>query len=641
MMTYLAYMMSSMARVASGVFILFSLPISGQGWLPVAPLPDGFVSNHSFGFALDGKGYLVVGESTDGYSAAFYEYDPTADAWMGLMDFPGPARGYAIGDTWDGKAWMGFGASNDGYLNDLWVFDPDSMTWTEKASCPCEPRTHPAFVAEGGKILMGLGGSVDGDLGDWWEYDIATDSWSQKPDFPSIGRHHPYQFGIDGMVYVGFGHRGGQIFNDWYGYDPMTEEWTELSDLPAEGRVAGTQLAMGGMGFALSGDGEDHSSMETGEMWKYDPGQDGWELWPVHPGMSRWAPASFVLENEIYLINGMSMDPGSFDFMTTNWKLPAVPELADDVAVVAYLGETEVCSGEGIPITLRFMNLGADTLMAGNAQALTFQMEVDGEVVLSSDWSGILPTYSSVEFTLGEYVFSESSEVLLRVLSEDGDLTNNAMVVQVDVTVEATSLWAVELLTDNWGDEVGWELRDSDGEVVESAAPGSYANETLYTFELSLPATDCYSFTLIDTYGDGMNGSMWGGSDGYCLIQSLDVDGEPAGEILSYDGSFGYDVYTVSADVTTLVSAVERHEQVQWGAYPNPLGDVLHLTGLPVGSRWEVLDAQGRKVDAGIVSEGERVWSVDVSHWPPGVLMLLVDIHPTTPTAPMTLRLVR
>ena len=136
------------------------------------------------------------------------------------------------------------------------------------------------------------------------------------------------------------------------------------------------------------------------------------------------------------------------------------------------------------------MNLGAHTLMAGNAQALTIQMEVHGEVVLSSDWSGILPTYSSVEFTLGEYVFSESSEVLLRVLSEDGDLTNNAMVVQVDVTVEATSLWAVELLTDNWGDEVGWELRDSDGEVVESAAPGSYANETLYTFELSLPATE-------------------------------------------------------------------------------------------------------------------------------------------------------
>ena len=54
----------------------------------MAPLPDGFVSNHSYGFALDGKGYIVAGESTDGYTDKMYEYDPVADAWTALHRFP-------------------------------------------------------------------------------------------------------------------------------------------------------------------------------------------------------------------------------------------------------------------------------------------------------------------------------------------------------------------------------------------------------------------------------------------------------------------------------------------------------------------------------------------------------------------------
>ena len=68
--------------------LLWCAPIFSQGWTEVAPLPDGFVSNHSYGFALDGKGFIVAGESTDGYTDKMYEYDPTADAWTALPISP-------------------------------------------------------------------------------------------------------------------------------------------------------------------------------------------------------------------------------------------------------------------------------------------------------------------------------------------------------------------------------------------------------------------------------------------------------------------------------------------------------------------------------------------------------------------------
>ena len=46
--------------------------------------------------------------------------------------------------------------------------------------------------------------------------------------------------------------------------------------------------------------------METGEFWFYDPLIDTWEELPPHPESSRWAPASFIIDGEVYIINGTS-----------------------------------------------------------------------------------------------------------------------------------------------------------------------------------------------------------------------------------------------------------------------------------------------------------------------------------------------
>ena len=117
-------------------------------------------------------------------------------------------------------------------------------------------------------------------------------------------RHHPYQFGIGDFAYTGFGHGNG-IFDNWFRFDIADETWTQVASLPAEGRVAGTQFSYDGTGYVLSGDGEDHRSMDTGEFWAYDPVLDAGKSSP-HPWGSRWAPASFIIDGEVYLINGMS-----------------------------------------------------------------------------------------------------------------------------------------------------------------------------------------------------------------------------------------------------------------------------------------------------------------------------------------------
>jgi len=281
--------------------------VQAQDWVQVTSLPNVFnETHHSFAFSFDDMGYIVSGNSDSGVRDNFYQYNPATDSWTELAPFPGGARGYAIGDIWNGKAYFGFGDDGTSRLNDLWVFDPSNMSWTELASCPCAERAHPAMIAHNGKVFVGLGSSSSGNMNDWWEYDIALNTWSQKDDLPSLSRHHPYQFGIDDYVYTGFGH-GNSIFNDWFRYDIAGETWTQVATLPAEGRVAGTQFSYNGLGYVLSGDGDNHRSMNTGEFWAYDPVTDTWNELPPHPERSRWAPASFVINGEVYIINGTSV----------------------------------------------------------------------------------------------------------------------------------------------------------------------------------------------------------------------------------------------------------------------------------------------------------------------------------------------
>lgn len=302
------------------LYFLFVIPFSVFAqWTQVSSLPSTFQTHHSFGFAINNTGYLVSGEVQDQFGSPqfvdeFYSYTPSTDTWTQLDDFPGSKRGFAIGDVWNDKAYFGFGLSINAtsgaeiYNNDLWVFDPTTSSWTELTSCPCQPRIHPTFVSHQGKIYLGMGGTQFGNLDDWWAYDIATDTWDQKADFPSFERHHPYHFSIGDYVYSGFGHGslGDQIYDAWYRYDPSNDTWLEVESLPAEGRVAGTQFSHDGFGYVLSGDGDDHSSMVEGEFWRYDETTDNWLQLPSHPGNSRWAPASFVLEDHIYIINGTS-----------------------------------------------------------------------------------------------------------------------------------------------------------------------------------------------------------------------------------------------------------------------------------------------------------------------------------------------
>lgn len=283
----------------------FFLPLGlfAQSWGQVASMPSG--KHHPVTFAINEYGYAITGtNSSDLPTNDVYRYDPNSNQWTELSSFPGSSRSFAIGQEYNGKGYLGFGASLTSYFNDIWEFDPNINSWSLLTTCECSGRRHPAFVIRNDKIYVGLGDDATGDLDDWHIYDMNTDTWSQAPDLPANGRHHPFMFPAGDNLFAGMGHSGSLIYGDWYMFNITTETWQPMSDFPGEHRVAGTQFGHQGKGYVLSGDGSNHSFMPTGEFWEYDPDLDSWNELDPHPGISRWAPGSFVIDGAVYFMGG-------------------------------------------------------------------------------------------------------------------------------------------------------------------------------------------------------------------------------------------------------------------------------------------------------------------------------------------------
>jgi len=68
----------------------------------------------------------------------------------------------------------------------------------------------------------------------------------------------------------------------------------------------------------------------------------------------------------------------------------------------------------------------------------------------------------------------------------------------------------LELSTDDWSSETSWDIKDPNGVVIESE--NSFSDLTTYDYEFCLPPQCSYTFTINDSYGDGICCSY---GDGY------------------------------------------------------------------------------------------------------------------------------
>lgn len=353
-----------------------------QSWSSMVDY-DGQGRHHPITFSNDRYGYVIAGQNNIGeYLKDVHRYDSQTNSWQQLSDFPGGPRGFAYGVSDNQYAYLGFGSFGSSFPNDWWRYDMENDLWTSLADFPSGGRNHPALILANDKIYMGLGSnSTLGNLGDWWQYEIETDTWAEKAEFEFGNRHHPFYFGIDGIAYVGFGHGNSingslNIYNDFYKYDALQNSWVTLNDFPGEARVAGTQFSFNGKGYVLSGDGDNHGPLDSGEFWQYDPNTDSWEVLNSHPGSARWAPGCFVINCEVYLTSGYEDQTDIYHNDLVKYETGIECGCTDNIAI-NYNPNAEVEDGSCNYCEYNLLSVLID--QNNNQDSLNWEISINGE----------------------------------------------------------------------------------------------------------------------------------------------------------------------------------------------------------------------------------------------------------------------
>lgn len=106
---------------------------------------------------------------------------------------------------------------------------------------------------------------------------------------------------------------------------------------------------------------------------------------------------------------------------------------------------------------------------------------------------------------VGENISSSGSDVIvLQIVSTNGILVGPRATVSLKHLCLNIPVM-LEITFDGYASETSWELEDGDGNIVYSAAEGTYSDgqaKAITTFCLT-PGT--YTFTINDAYGDGLS----------------------------------------------------------------------------------------------------------------------------------------
>jgi hypothetical protein len=286
-----------------------------------------------------------------------------------------------------------------------------------------------------------------------------------------------------------------------------------------------------------------------------------------------------------------------------------------------------------------------------NLTNLSIEVKVNGNSQSITPWTGNLATYATDNVILPALIGLANNDAVTIDVSQpnnytDGDPSNNPTVafnVQTATQNTHTDV-TVQIVTDAYGSETTWDITDANGTVVLSGGPYSNLSAAGTTTETpvsgTLNAQTCHTFTIYDSYGDGIDAGYGAGSftvtDGSGTVltsggQFVDSDGgafktgstgtppaswdcdavngciDPGTGLGQYTSLAGCNAVCNTTDVTETISNLST--------YPNPVKNVLTIEGSYISV--DIIDVSGK-----LVLSSEYVKAINVKSLSDGVYML-------------------
>ncbi|MEM1002090.1 MAG: T9SS type A sorting domain-containing protein [Bacteroidota bacterium] len=243
---------------------------------------------------------------------------------------------------------------------------------------------------------------------------------------------------------------------------------------------------------------------------------------------------------------------------------------------------------------------------SGNQNLISARIEyqIDNEAPTVVNWTGNLASLSEELIASPSYPgLSEGAHSFtIRVFDPNGvsdeNSSNDTFVSRFNIAPEVlTEEVTLNLITDNFGFETTWEIRDSQDNLIDQGPSiPPYGNNATIEETITISNIDeCYTFTLFDSFGDGI---CCGFGTGSYNLQ------DENGNILIEGGDFGR-FESVTFNVVEALS-IEDFKLENFSLYPNPTEDILNIDakGKIQDFNFSIFNTLGQKVISGSSSIG-------------------------------------
>ncbi|NBW36809.1 MAG: hypothetical protein EBR30_17645 [Cytophagia bacterium] len=250
------------------------------------------------GFAIGDKGYIGSGSAAASATQEFWRYDPSANTWTQVANYPGNGRFGLIGFSVGSKGYAGLGVVSGNRQKDFYEYDPVANTWTRKADFAGTSRNVASAFVIGDKGYVGLGLEGPTKAKDFYEYNPATNVWTKKADFGGTARDNAIGFSIGNTGYITAGSNTSNVAtNDLWAYNPTTDTWTQ----GPSGFGGGTTF--GGVALVIGTTAYIHANPQG--TWEFNAATNIWsQQAPLNP--QRNYAQGFVIGNKGYIAGGNS-----------------------------------------------------------------------------------------------------------------------------------------------------------------------------------------------------------------------------------------------------------------------------------------------------------------------------------------------
>ena len=342
---------------------------------------------------------------------------------------------------------------------------------------------------------------------------------------------------------------------------------------------------------------------------------------------TEWEAGDYVILQNSWLLSdiydiseigvvGWVQDRGSKDVYqaANSTTAPLTPAYASDAELLNIINVPSTnCSGVISPV-LEIRNNGSTELTSA-----VIEYSVNGGETQTYNWSGNLEFLETDEVLLEEMTFDvmdeNSFEVNITTINDGADdYTKNNMTVHViSRAANVTGTIGLWLLLDDHPEETTWEIKNSNGEIVQEGGPYETSGQKFETINVS--TSDCYEFIIYDAGGNGL--------EYYALVygnQEIAFEGGAFGSMERNE--FGYDLVGIDEP--------EAYSDMQ--VFPNPASDLVNVSFyLPESSEVviSVVDMVGKQVfrnEVGTETFGPRQYQVNTSDLQSGFYFIRVEI---------------